>query len=122
MGRLSVGSSVPFASIHRSSIPASFRIRIASARATFRVDASVASKSRTSTVKTGFPCCAEYFASMNETSAPEIPKIKLRVHNAVTISSSNESVGAFIEEGETGRKNRQPGPNVFVLRYDPDAK
>jgi len=35
------------------------------------------------------------------------------VHSDVTVPSSNEVAGAFIEKGETSRENRQKGLNVF---------
>jgi hypothetical protein len=62
----------------------------------------VSTKSRTTTVKTGLGCCKKCLASVNGVSAAEMPKIRLTIHIGVTVPSSNEFAGAFIEEGETG--------------------
>src|SRR5215467_3277997 len=107
------GASKPFESIHRSSTSALSSIRLAWALAISRIVGSIPTRSRTSTVKTGLACCPEYFTSVIGVLVTVNPKTRYRFHIRVTGSSSNESAGAFIEEGETGPQNRPRWLNVF---------
>jgi hypothetical protein len=80
-----------------------------------RIAGSILTTSRTSIVKTGFACGAEYFASVVGAFATENPKTRHSFQIGGMGFSSNESAGAFVEEGETGPQNRPRWFNIFLI-------